>query len=129
MLGSWELFMFYLERGKRKMDKISCLVLVEKEPEKVTKDEVEEVLQQNDGDFIRLPDFQKQKLVWGYLCKVEDYHRYHTMDMDKVILMVDDEGEVFSYEHTGNYGPEIKEGMEVVGLMDENAEIEPIGYI
>jgi len=69
------------------------------------------------------------KKIWGYLCKVSDYFTYFLMDMDKVILFLDKDNYVNSYEHTGNFYPEDKEDKEVVGLMDENAEIEPIKEI
>lgn len=50
--------------------------------------------------------------------------------MDKVILLVDENtGEPYNYEHTGEFYPMNKEGLRVIGLMDENAEIEPINSI
>ena len=108
------------------MDNISCLVLTDKETEEVTQEELEEVLNHNDGDKERFKDFDGDKMIWGYLCKVGDYFRYALMDMDKVILFMDEYNNPYSYEHTGNYSPEHKEGKEVIGLMDENAEIEAI---
>ena len=107
------------------MDNIQVLVLVDKDkPEEVTEEELKEVLNRNDGDLSR---YEKDhlKTIWGYLCKVSDYHTYSLMDMDKVILFLDEDNYVNSYEHTGNFHPENKEDKEVVGLMDENAEIEP----
>ncbi len=104
---------------------ISCLVLVEKKLEIATKEEIKEVLKENDGDLKRLSDFKGKKIVWGYLCKVKDWFTCYTMEMDKVLLLIED-NEVCSYEPTGNFYPEHKEYMRVVGLMDENAEIEPI---
>jgi hypothetical protein len=106
------------------MDNISCLVLVDKKPEGVTQTELKEVLESQDGDLKRLKDFKNIKLVWGYLCKVSDYHSYRLTDMDKVILLIDKDDEVYAYEHTSNFYPEDREEKKVVGLMDENAEIE-----
>lgn len=103
-----------------------CLVLVDKEREKVTEEELKEVLMNNDGDLERFDDYFKGGFVWGYFCKILDYHRYALMDMDKIILCLDDNGDVFSYEHTGNYYPEHKKDKEVIGIIDENAEIEAI---
>ena len=107
------------------MENISCLVLVDKEkPEEVTEEELKEVLEYNDGDLNRLEDFKDVRLVWGYLVKVSDYHSYSLMDMDKVILLIDRDGYVYAYEHTGNFYPENKEDKQVIGLLDENSEIE-----
>ena len=103
----------------------TVLVLIEPKAEKPTLEEIKEVLQNNDGDLERLNEFKDANLIWGYLCKIEDYFRFSLMDMDKVLLFVDEEEYVYSYEHTGNYYPTDKTNLRVVGLMDENAEIEP----
>jgi len=112
------------KRGiKRIMENI--LVLTDKEQEGVTQEELKEVLQYNDGDLERFKDYTEKKMIWGYLCKIPDYFKYALLDMDKVILFLDEVGDVYSYEHTGNYGPEHKKDKEVVGIMDENTEITP----
>ena len=103
----------------------SILVLTDKERGKVTEEELKEILKRNDGDLDRLEDYKDVEMVWGYLCKVMDYHKYALMDMDKVILFLENNGDVYSYEHTGDFYPEHKEGKEVIGVMDENAEITP----
>jgi len=108
------------------MEQTHILVMTEDEPEEVTQEELKEVLKRNDGDLDRLDDFKDVKMVWGYLCKVGDYFRYSLMDMDKVILFVKDNGEPTGYEHTGEYNPEYKDEKLVIGLMDENAEIEAV---
>lgn len=104
----------------------TCLVLTDEQPEEVTQDELKEVLKYNDGNLNRLDDFKDTKMVWGYFCKIIDYFKYSLMDMDKIILLLDENGDVYNYEHTGNYYPEHKEGKKVVGLCDENAEITAI---
>ena len=111
------------------MENIRYLVLVDDKPEKVTDKEFKEVLKNNGGDLKRFKGFKDENLVWGYLCKVSDYFTYYLMDMDKVILFFDGEDYVYSYEPTGNYSPAHKEGKKVIGLMDENAEIEAIERI
>jgi len=107
------------------MDNIKCLVLIDKEVEGVTQEELKEVLKYNDNDLDRFMDFKDVKMIWGYLCKVSDYHSYYLMDMDKVILLIDKDGFAYAYEHTGEFNPQNKEDKKVVGLMDENSEIEP----
>jgi|TARA_R100000750_G_scaffold43013_1_gene28397 hypothetical protein len=104
----------------------TCLILVDKDREEVTEEELKEVLQNSDGDLERLEDFKDTKLVWGYISRILDYHRCYLLDMDKVILFIDENDDAYGYEHTGNYSPEHKEGKEVIGLIDENAEIESI---
>lgn len=101
------------------------LVLIDEEPEEVTLEELKEVLERNDGDLERFEDYKEVNMVWGYLVKCTDFHKYSLMDMDKVILFQEENGDVYSYEHTGGYYPEHKEGKKVVGVMDENAEITP----
>lgn len=108
------------------MENVSCLILIDKDkPQRVTNEELKEVLKHNDGDTKRLKDFKEVDMVWGYLCKVSHYHSYYLMDMDRVILFIDSDYYVYGYEPTGDYSPQNKEDKEVIGLMDENVEIEP----
>lgn len=104
----------------------TILVLTDQTPQEVTADELNEVLKYNDGDLSRLDDFKNIKMVWGYFAKILDYFKFSLMDMDKIILLLDENGDAYSYEHTGNYYPENKEDKKVVGLCDENAEITAI---
>jgi len=101
------------------------LVLTDEEPQEVTKEELKEVLERNDGDLERFSDYKDVEAIWGYLVKCTDFHKYALMDMDKVILFCEENGDVYSYEPTGDYYPEHKNNKKVVGVMDENAEITP----
>lgn len=103
----------------------SVLVLTNNKCKDVKEEELKEVLERNDGDSKRFKDYKESKMIWGYLCKIIDYHKYSLMDMDKVILFLEKNGDVYSYEHTGDFYPESKEDKKVIGIMDKNAEITP----